>query len=52
MQHPLREIRGTSWSPNWVRELVLVIEQTVEFLPELKELLAVVTAENGLNGVA
>ena len=51
MQHPLREIRGTSWSPNWVRELVLVIEQTFETLPKLKELLVAVTAGIGLQGI-
>ena len=51
MHHPLREIRATAWSPNWTRELVLVIEQTIEILPKLRELLVAVTAGIGLQGI-
>jgi very-short-patch-repair endonuclease len=51
MHHPLREIRATAWSPNWTRELVLVIEQTIEILPKLRELLVAVTAGIGLHGI-
>jgi very-short-patch-repair endonuclease len=51
VHHPLREIRGTNWSPNWARELVEVIDQTIETLPKLRELLVVVTAEIGFQGL-
>jgi hypothetical protein len=51
VHHPLREIRATDWSPNWARELVLVIEQTTEILPKLRELLVAVTAGIGLEGI-
>jgi hypothetical protein len=51
VHHPLREIRTTDWSPNWARELVLVIEETIEILPKLRELFVVLTAEIGLQGI-
>jgi hypothetical protein len=51
VQHPLREIRATNWSPNWARELVPVIEQTIEILPKLRELFVALTAEIGLEGL-
>jgi very-short-patch-repair endonuclease len=51
VHHPLREIRATNWSPNWARELVPVIDQAIEILPKLRELLVVVSAEIGFQGI-
>jgi very-short-patch-repair endonuclease len=51
VHHPLQEIRATNWSPNWARELALVIEQTIEILPKLRELLVAAIAEIGLQGI-
>jgi hypothetical protein len=52
VNHPLRDIRVRSWSPNWARELAQVIEITNEVLPKLRELSVTATAEAGFEALS